>query len=116
MNISWGGKGGWCVELTLPPSYAEYLESWESQPPETLRACPGIQWYFLTFRDGAGTPIYISYDRYYSCKPAAYTEVGFCLLCLGVRLAKRTGVLLCVLTKSRCQLPEVGESAETCRN
>jgi len=38
-----GGKGGWCVGLTaLPPSCAECPEVWESQPPGTLRACPGL--------------------------------------------------------------------------
>ena len=43
-NISWGGKGGRCVWLTtLPPSCADCLEIWESQPPGALRACPGLQ-------------------------------------------------------------------------
>jgi len=38
-----GGKGGRCVGLTtLPPSYEDCLEIWESQPPGTLRACPGV--------------------------------------------------------------------------
>ena len=38
-----GSKGGRCVELTtLPPSYANCLEIWEPQPPETLKACPGL--------------------------------------------------------------------------
>jgi hypothetical protein len=38
-----GGKGGRCVGLTtLPPSCADCLEIWESQPPGTLRACPGL--------------------------------------------------------------------------
>jgi len=38
-----GNKGGRCVELTtLPPSYANCLEIWEPQPPETLKACPGL--------------------------------------------------------------------------
>ena len=42
-NISWGGKGDRCVGLTtLPPSCADCLEIWESQPPGTLRACPGL--------------------------------------------------------------------------
>jgi len=40
-NIS-GGKGGWCVGLTLPPSCADCLEIWEPQPHGTLRACPGL--------------------------------------------------------------------------
>ena len=40
-----GGKGGRCVGLTtLPPSCAECLEIWEPHPPETLGACPGLQW------------------------------------------------------------------------
>jgi len=34
-----GGKGGRCIGLTtLPPSYADCLEIWEPEPPETLRA------------------------------------------------------------------------------
>ena len=38
-----GGKGGWCLGLTtLPPSCADCLKIWESQPPGTLRACPGL--------------------------------------------------------------------------
>jgi hypothetical protein len=37
-----GGKGGRCVGLTtLPPSCADCLEIWESQPLGTLRACQG---------------------------------------------------------------------------
>ena len=37
-----GVKGGQCVALiTLPPSCAECLETVESQPPGTLRACSG---------------------------------------------------------------------------
>jgi len=40
-NISWG-KGGRCVGLTtLPLSCVDCLEIWESQPPGTLRVCPG---------------------------------------------------------------------------
>ena len=38
-----GGKGGRCVGLTtLSPSCADCLEIWESQPPGTLWACPGM--------------------------------------------------------------------------
>jgi hypothetical protein len=38
-----GGKHGRCVRLTtLPPSFADCLEIWEPQTPETLRACPGL--------------------------------------------------------------------------
>jgi hypothetical protein len=38
-----GGKGGRCVRLmTLPPSYANCLKIWESQPPGTLRACQDL--------------------------------------------------------------------------
>jgi len=38
-----GGKGGQCVGLTtLPPSYADCLEIWDTYPPGTLRACPGL--------------------------------------------------------------------------
>ena len=41
-NISWGGKGGRRVGLTLLPSYADCLEIWEAQPPGPLWACTGI--------------------------------------------------------------------------
>ena len=41
-NVSWGGKGGQCVELTLPPLCADCLEIREPQPPGTLRACSGL--------------------------------------------------------------------------
>jgi hypothetical protein len=34
------GKGGRYVGLTLPSSYAEYHEIWESQLPGILTACP----------------------------------------------------------------------------
>jgi len=32
-----GGKSGWRLGLTLPPSCAKCLESWESQPSGILR-------------------------------------------------------------------------------
>jgi hypothetical protein len=42
-NISWRGKGGRCVGLTtFPPSGADCLEIWETEPPGTLWACNGI--------------------------------------------------------------------------
>ena len=43
------GKGGRCVGLTLPPSYADCHEIWEPQPPGTLRACPGLEWDCFSF-------------------------------------------------------------------
>jgi len=37
-NIFWG-KGGRCVELTnLPPSYADCLQIWGSQPLDNFKA------------------------------------------------------------------------------
>jgi hypothetical protein len=40
MSTRNGGKGGRCVEMTtLPPSCADCLEIWESQPPGAIRAC-----------------------------------------------------------------------------
>ena len=37
------GKGGrWVVLTTVPLSYANYLEIWEPQSPETLRVSPGL--------------------------------------------------------------------------
>jgi hypothetical protein len=42
-NSSWGGKGSWCIGLTiLPLSSADCHEIWEPQPPRTLMACQGI--------------------------------------------------------------------------
>ena len=36
-------KDGRFVGLTiLNISFADYLEIWETQPPETFRACPGL--------------------------------------------------------------------------
>jgi hypothetical protein len=38
-----GDKSSRCIGLTtLPPSCADCLVIWESQPPGTLRACPGL--------------------------------------------------------------------------
>jgi hypothetical protein len=38
-----GGKGGRCVGLiNFLPYSADYLEIWEHQPPENLRASPGL--------------------------------------------------------------------------
>jgi len=49
-NISWGGRGSRCIELTtLPPSCANCNEIWEAHPPETLRACPGLYRDCFTF-------------------------------------------------------------------
>ena len=49
-NISWGGKGGRCLELiTWPPSCADCLETWEPQTPGTLRVCSGLSWDCFTF-------------------------------------------------------------------
>ena len=52
MDISWvGGKGGRCVGLpTFPHSCVDYLEIWESQPPETFRVCPDLFRVGITFR------------------------------------------------------------------
>jgi len=47
-NISWGGRGGWCIGLTtLPSSCADCHEIWEPHPPETLKACTGIALHLL---------------------------------------------------------------------
>jgi hypothetical protein len=41
-NKSWG-KGGRCVGPTnLKPSYVNYLEIWEPETPDFLKACPGL--------------------------------------------------------------------------
>jgi hypothetical protein len=45
-----GVKGRRCIGLTtLTPSCADCHEIWESQPPRTLWACPGIVLPFLSF-------------------------------------------------------------------
>jgi hypothetical protein len=44
-----GGKGGRCIGLTTLPPCADCLEIWKSQPPETLRACPGLSWDCFTY-------------------------------------------------------------------
>ena len=42
-NNSWWGKGGRCVQLTtLPPPFADCLETLEPQPPGTLTSCPNL--------------------------------------------------------------------------
>jgi hypothetical protein len=48
-NISLEGKGSWCVGLTLPHSCAYCHESWEPEPPGTLRACPGLYRDYVAF-------------------------------------------------------------------
>jgi hypothetical protein len=51
-----GGKVGRCVGLTtLPPSCADCLEIWEPQPPETLRACPGLYRQCFTLHNNTNT-------------------------------------------------------------
>ena len=56
LSIQWvpgtfpGSKGGWYLGLTtLPPSCADCLAIWESQPPGILRGCPGLWWDCSTF-------------------------------------------------------------------
>jgi len=48
-NISWGGKGGRCVELTtLLPSCADCLEIWEPWNPQGLsRPVMGLLYLYL---------------------------------------------------------------------
>jgi len=39
----WVVNSSWWVQLTtLPPSCADWYEIWETEPPGTLRACPGL--------------------------------------------------------------------------
>jgi hypothetical protein len=47
-NISWGGKGGQCLGLTLPPSCVNYHEIWQPQTHGNLKACPVIYRCHLT--------------------------------------------------------------------
>jgi hypothetical protein len=50
LGVGGGGKGGRCVGLTtLPPSCADCLEIWESEPPGTLRVCLGLYMNCFTF-------------------------------------------------------------------
>jgi len=60
-DISWevGGKGGRCVRITFPPSCVDCLETWESQPPETLRVCPGL------FKVGITFTVNLTFDAAY---------------------------------------------------
>ena len=52
-----GGKGGRCVGLpTFPHSCVDYLEIWESQPPETLRVYPDL------FRVGITFTVTLTFD------------------------------------------------------
>ena len=45
-----GGKVGRCFGMTTSPlSCIDCHEMWELQPPGTLRACPGLYRYCLTF-------------------------------------------------------------------
>jgi len=47
------GKGGRCLVLTtLPPSWADCLEKWETQPPRTLKACPSLYGDYFIFLQG----------------------------------------------------------------
>jgi hypothetical protein len=64
-----GVKGGRLVGLTtLPHSCADCLEIWESQPPGTLRACPGLYKYcfILTFS--------VNESQRECCRYIAYTR------------------------------------------
>jgi len=47
--ISWRGKGGRCLRLTLQLLYADYLEIWDRQPPGNFRANLGMYRDFCTF-------------------------------------------------------------------
>jgi len=44
-NISLWGKGGRCVGL-LPPSCADCSEIWKPQPPGSLEAYTGVDFFF----------------------------------------------------------------------
>jgi hypothetical protein len=46
---SCGGGSRYIRLTTLPPSCANCLEIWEPQPPDTLRACPGLYKDCFTF-------------------------------------------------------------------
>jgi len=51
-DISWVVQGGRCLGLTnLPPSCADCLEIWGTQPPGNLRTCTGIAlpYFAITF-------------------------------------------------------------------
>ena len=56
-NISWG-KGG-CVGLTnFPPSCADCLEIWETQPPGTLWACQACNGIALPYQHASKNVVF----------------------------------------------------------
>ena len=65
-NIYWRDNGGRGVWLTnLPPASTGCLESWEPQPPGTLRVCPGLQWDCFMLPLGVNCYLYkIQYVEY----------------------------------------------------
>jgi len=75
-----GCKGGRCVGLTtLPPSCADCLDIWESQPPGTSRPCPGLWWVcFLQTRRYRrwGIPLFVISTRT-ALEPAHNDRVPF---------------------------------------
>jgi hypothetical protein len=55
-----GGKGSRCVGLTtLPPSCAECLEIWETQPPGTLSVFTDLKWDCILSVKNLGYELYI---------------------------------------------------------
>ena len=55
------GREGRCVGLTnLPLTGSDFLEIWETEPLESIRACPGLYMELftttLTFKNSAGCP------------------------------------------------------------
>jgi hypothetical protein len=67
-----GVKGGRCVRLTtLPLSCADCLEIWESQPPGTLRASPGL------YRDCCVFTFTFYLLLYYTRRWAAYSMASY---------------------------------------
>jgi len=50
-SISWGGKGGWRVELIkLTHVCSDYQKNfWELQTPGEMMVCPGLEWNNFNF-------------------------------------------------------------------
>jgi len=89
-----GGKGGRCVGLTtLPPSCADCLEIWESEPPGILRACPG------QYRD-----CFTFLCSHHQEKLLYHCDTWYLSLCVDDRPAYQTVIHTHRVTYTRCRI------------
>jgi hypothetical protein len=82
-NLSWGVMAAGCVKLTtLPPSYTDWLNIWEPQPPGTLRAYQGLSWDCFTGRRRDNIRVLRFLVTSHShVKTAKFTRLHFPALC-----------------------------------